>query len=291
MTNSDDFEARLTALEAKLISVTAQQESKTKLQLWLSFLKFVLGTVIVGILTVVLNNQIQNTELNIKAEDQEQNYVSQFLEQAMEENIEKRDRFALYFAKVLQGKWRCYYGKVHEEFLLQKDKLEKTEDKLKTAEVLNEELKIQLKAAINSKDEAKIISVQSQLIQNEVELKHLGAKVTQIMTDVNPMPPRSAQHQIDGRIYLNVPSDQQTTANPILLELSSRGYVVRVTTKTKASGRLSKTTIGYYYEEDELEAKWLADLLSSLGANQVQTPHRVKGAARPRHFDVSISFK
>lgn len=92
-----------------------------------------------------------------------------------------------------------------------------------------------------------------------------------------------------GRIYLDLPADQSSAAQPILNELKSRGYTIYVS-KKPVGLHFRKTKVDYYYDEDQSEARSLTDLLSSQGAKQVEPPQKVKGSGRPRHFDLTIAF-
>lgn len=87
-----------------------------RLDLWLNFAKFVLGTVVVGIVTAILNHQIQNKTLQIKEKEQEQEYVKSFVLLALDDNLEKRVRFARYFSALLKDNWKDYYSDVKQEY-------------------------------------------------------------------------------------------------------------------------------------------------------------------------------
>ncbi|MCP3873036.1 MAG: hypothetical protein GY699_07770 [Desulfobacteraceae bacterium] len=65
-------------------------QEKDNLSLWLGFWKFVLGTVALGIITAVLNHQIQSRQLAAAEKNQEQAYVEKFVVQALDENLARR---------------------------------------------------------------------------------------------------------------------------------------------------------------------------------------------------------
>ncbi len=96
-----------------------------RLRLWLGFAKFVLGTVAVGVLSAVLNQQIQSRTLAMKEVEQQQEYVKQFVVQALDDNLEKRVRFAHYFSSLLGGTWKAYYDGVHDQYVAQVRELAK----------------------------------------------------------------------------------------------------------------------------------------------------------------------
>lgn len=110
-----------------------------RLKLWLNFLKWVLSSVVItggiGIATVVLDAKRQETELQIKVNEQEKNYLTSFLERALDDNLEKRHRFAQYFAALTQSDtykkgWENYLDKIKVELAKTRSKLEAIEGTL-----------------------------------------------------------------------------------------------------------------------------------------------------------------
>ncbi|MBU0910165.1 MAG: hypothetical protein KJ717_11415 [Proteobacteria bacterium] len=283
MATIEELEAKIKALEDTALSLT-EQEKKTRLQLWLSFWKFFLGSVVIGILSVVLNNQIQSTELKMKAQEQKNEYVSKFLTQAMDDNLDKRVRFAHYFAMLLEDKWTGYYKELSEESKKEQTKLNETKKKIAELDATRIVAEAQLARAHDASDMAGISQAAAQAAQAEASIKNLVEQAALLEANLNPLP----QQNINGRIYLKVSSDQEATAEPILRELKSRGYAVNVR-NTLSGTHNKKTTIAYYYDDDKPEAEALAKLLEQLGVEQMQTPRKVQGVARPRHFDVVIA--
>jgi hypothetical protein len=96
-----------------------------RLGMWLGFAKFVLGSVVVAVLSAVLNYQIQTRTVTIKAKEQEKEYLKSFINQAMDDNLEKRLRFAQYFATLLKEGWTDYYKQLDKELASQKEQVEK----------------------------------------------------------------------------------------------------------------------------------------------------------------------
>lgn len=91
--------------------------AEEKFQQWMGFAKFFLGTFVIGIITVIINHQIQSRELELKELDKLGNYI----EHALEENIGVRRRFSQYFATVtrsetLRERWKEYNSLVEEEY-------------------------------------------------------------------------------------------------------------------------------------------------------------------------------
>ena len=105
-----------------------------RLRIWLGFWKWFLSTIVVtgGIAwaTTIINAKQKDTELRIKINQEEKAYLTSFLERAMDDNLEKRFRFAQYFASVTTSDdykkgWQDYLTAVEAE--LQRVKAEKEE--------------------------------------------------------------------------------------------------------------------------------------------------------------------
>ena len=102
--------------------------SDERFKAWLTFLQFFLGTVVLGIVSTVISNQIQTREVEIKEQDSN----AKFLEQALQEDVGVRRRLAQYFSlvtrsKVLRERWTAYSKLVESEYqdtLAKKKRLE-----------------------------------------------------------------------------------------------------------------------------------------------------------------------
>ena len=106
-----------------------------RLKLWLNFWKFILSSVVISggiaIATTVITAKEKSTQLEIQVNQQEQEYLTSFLEKAMDDNLEKRRRFAQYFAALttpgpFKDGWTKYLEAVEEEV----DKTAKRVDEL-----------------------------------------------------------------------------------------------------------------------------------------------------------------
>ena len=150
-----------------------------KLKLWLSFGKFFLSTFIIGLITVIVNYQIQNREVDLKnkeillkdkeAEFSEMERLGEFVTHALSENIAVRRRFSQYFATVtrspeLRERWKEYALLVENEY--RETESRKTE---------LEELKIKLQNAMKSgesvSDELEKVKTELEKTKAELEVK------------------------------------------------------------------------------------------------------------------------
>jgi len=108
--------------DAEKLSFKSSDMSNERLVIWLNFWKFAVGTVAVGVITSVINWQIQIYQLQLDRQKREQDYVAQFLEQAMDENLEKRLRFAHYFSRLTLSRdtnilWTRYHQDLQSQAL------------------------------------------------------------------------------------------------------------------------------------------------------------------------------
>jgi hypothetical protein len=79
---------------------TEPKSSYEQLRIWLSFAKFVLGTVTVGLITTWVNAEIQEKRLEFEVRSKENSFIAQFVDNALDENLEKRRDFAEYFVRL-----------------------------------------------------------------------------------------------------------------------------------------------------------------------------------------------
>jgi len=103
-------------------------DSLERLKLWLDLGKFVLGSVIVGIFTAIINAQIQYKQIALNRQQIEQQHLSQFIEEAMSDRLIDRTRFAKYFATLtlsddFRSRWEQYYEQLEEERITKEERL------------------------------------------------------------------------------------------------------------------------------------------------------------------------
>ncbi|MCI5194353.1 MAG: hypothetical protein D3915_14705 [Candidatus Electrothrix sp. AU1_5] len=91
-----------------------------RLKIWLNFCKWLVVTAGISWATVMINAKFKSTELEIKINQEERTYLTSFLERALDDNLEKRKRFAQYFACVTtsekyQRGWENYLKTINQE--------------------------------------------------------------------------------------------------------------------------------------------------------------------------------
>ena len=142
-----------------------------RLKLWLSFIKFVLGSFVIGLIALVIKASFQEREIEIK----EQQQIGKFLDHALQQDIGVRRRFAQYFSKVTRStearsRWEEYY------------------------EVLN----IEYKETIEEKRRLEAIAVQNNISKTEKEL--LEQQIQELRNALRPLynPQYSSQFYSGG---------------------------------------------------------------------------------------------
>ena len=88
-----------------------------RLTIWVGLLKFVLGTFIIGIASMLINREFQKREVELKEMEQ----LGKFVEHALTEDVGVRLRFAQYFSNVtrseeLKAGWTQYTAVVQQEY-------------------------------------------------------------------------------------------------------------------------------------------------------------------------------
>ncbi|MDJ1176119.1 hypothetical protein [Roseofilum capinflatum] len=118
--------------EAKKTKSKAELE---QLKLWLDFAKIVLGTVLVGIFSTIINAQIQYKQLELERINIDQEYLSQFTENALSDRLIERIRLANFFAtvsfsEVSRTRWALYYNQLNQEQKQQQQRLHEINSQL-----------------------------------------------------------------------------------------------------------------------------------------------------------------
>jgi hypothetical protein len=116
----------------------ATDPSNERLRIWLSFVKFMLGTVALGIVTIVVNWQIQDKQRKFEEKTAQNAFIAQFVDKALDNNPEKRRDFAEYFVRLTppgdtQKRWEAYrkYADALVEKAIKRDEsIEKQEREL-----------------------------------------------------------------------------------------------------------------------------------------------------------------
>lgn len=145
-------------------------------QLMFSFGKFLLGTVLLGFVATITNYQIHTTTLQMKEKESQREYVSKFISQALDTNIEKRYQFAHYFFKLLGDPWGNYFQDISTEF-------EKKNKELEVNTHLIGQKRAEIDTLVSSTQENSIVA---SLVPKLMEADALHTKIQQIQNEVLP---------------------------------------------------------------------------------------------------------
>jgi len=155
------------------------------MRLKLGFAKFIIGTVAVSVLTAVLNWQIQNKRLESEIIAKENEFVAQFISQAIDKDLEMRRDFAEYFTRVspsenARERWKSYRTWVADQLRIASEKeleiAQLREKKLK----LNEEI-----ATLAASTERQSKTEQIEQVQTDLLIKQ--QQLASIRSDTNLM--------------------------------------------------------------------------------------------------------
>ena len=203
-----------------------------RLKILLSFVKFGLGTIALGLITISINRAIQYREIEIKEQDQ----IGQFLEHALDKDVGVRQRFAQYFAtvtrsEVLRERWKKYSKIINKEYNEKEEELQKQEELLETSD-------------LTTSDRSQILAV-----------------IDKLDHELNPIPlPTKAS----AKIYFHIREGAQheEIAKKIKTALEASSYIVPEI-DTLPIGP-NNTQIRYFQKNDEEEAKYILSLVEKL---------------------------
>lgn len=99
-------------------------------------------------------------------------------------------------------------------------------------------------------------------------------------------PDETGHSTLPARVYLQFLNDEKEYADKVVSQLELANYKVKALGVSNTS-RARIPVVGYYYEEDETQARQLIKLLQQIGVSKIKPdPVKLQGPARPRHFDV-----
>ncbi|MDD5199090.1 MAG: hypothetical protein PHC88_04745 [Terrimicrobiaceae bacterium] len=184
MAASDDIAAKLDELTASIKALAVK--SDTALQVG-SGLKFLVGTVLVGVLVPILNWQVQDAQVKIKRIESDREFVSKLADKALDPSIETRLRFSRYFSTQLGGKWEQYRADLEKELAEAKEQEAKIKSDQQTTQKKVETLNQEISRA-DVPDPKKV----AELEQHTAELRTIGRQIQTLKLDITPREFRNA---------------------------------------------------------------------------------------------------
>jgi len=184
----------------------AELVSDQRLESYFGLLKFLLGTVGIGYVTLKVNASLRDKELTLHHQNrtaememqrakEDGEYLEKFVTYALEDNIGRRRRFALFFKTVTstpqqRSRWQDYYNIVDKEYAdLQKKEAEQL-DKLQKSSA---DLKAVASAltADTEADHAKIRELRDSRAAAEKQLEMARAELAKIRANLAVKPLRA----------------------------------------------------------------------------------------------------
>jgi hypothetical protein len=153
------------------------------MRLKLGFAKFIIGTVAVSVLTAVLNWQIQDKRLESEIIAKENEFVAQFITQAIDKDLEMRRDFAEYFTRVSPSKdardrWESYRTWVARQLQAANEKEREIALLRETKSKLNEEIASLADSKARLSKAREYDQVQSKLMIRQQELASIRSDTT-----------------------------------------------------------------------------------------------------------------
>ena len=153
------------------------------MRLKLGFAKFIIGTVAVSVLTAVLNWQIQNKRLESEIIAKENEFVAQFITQAIDKDLEMRRDFAEYFTRVSPSKnardrWDSYRTWVARQLQAANEKELEIAQLRETRARLNEEIASLADSKARLSKAQEYDQIQSKLMIRQQELASIRSDAT-----------------------------------------------------------------------------------------------------------------
>jgi hypothetical protein len=260
--------------EVKTASEDAHPADLERFKQWLSFAKFLLGTFALGLITLLVNHQIQERELEMK----EQEEMGHFLGQALTEEVGVRRRLAQYFASVtrseaMRTRWQAYLTIVDKEY-------SQTQDALKSAVLDVQKTLTTTAPAGDTAGGATSFLLERKLAEVDELSAALKPKPSQRSVDVTP------------RVYIHIRKNSQREGATALGDSLAASMGVIVPGVQLVSGVPKHSELRYFSALDRDEAGTIVDSLKSrvpdLEASYV-SGYEHSAAVRPHHYELWLA--
>jgi len=163
-------------------------EENDRLRIHFAFWKFILGSVVLGAATIIINWQIQDKKLEFENRNTENQFVAQFVDHALDQNLERRRDFAEYFTRLApteesRQRWENYRNfvekRVQEAIAREKTVQEKEQQlagALEKLAIIEKEKAKAIEDAKKAKKVAKKVSEELKARVRDAEQKESGLK-------------------------------------------------------------------------------------------------------------------
>lgn len=164
-------------------------------------IKWFLGTFCISLLGVVTNYQIYKTQLELKRQEQDREYIGRFINQALDSDVKSRLRFSHYFSCLMADeRWGKYYKDTLEEQVQKEQAILDLSNQVAALKDQLASVTLVAKASSTSSIERKeVASIAVQLIEKKAEIQQ---QIAQIKLDLNSSALESAKGKSLGWVYL-----------------------------------------------------------------------------------------
>lgn len=235
-----------------------------RLKIWLTFVKFLLGTFVLGLVSTIINGQFQKREIELKEQEQ----VGEFLDHALQEDVGVRRRFAQYFATVtrsseLRERWTEYYKLVNVEY----QKIEKEKQALEEQAAKADSLSLK-------------------------ERERLSTRISELEQALSPRTSK-ADTDLPIRVYLQIAKEsQRQRAEEIGRQLEEQALNIRFQGVELVNSAPSQNELRYYRRGERAIAETIQQYLAELGVDVslgYVRGYENSNAIRPHTFEIWFS--
>ena len=230
-----------------------------RLKAWLRFWQFVLGTVVLGIFSTVISNQIQTREIEIK----EQEANARFLAQALQEDVGVRRRLAQYFSQVtrsekLRERWSEFAKLVEREY----------------QETREEKRRLEQEAASGALD--------------AMARDRLADRIAQLERELSPKP--VAPSSIAPRVYVHISYEEQRALASRIADALKAANVLVPGIELRKGPPIAE--FRYFRTAEREEAERVASTIAALAPGVVTRyvpGYEQSSGIRPNHFELWLA--
>lgn len=234
-----------------------------RLQIWINFGQFLLGTFALGAVTLMVNSKIQEREVEIR----EQQQITTVLDSAMKEKVGDRLLLARFFSTVtrsdtIRARWKVYRDEVEQE------------NRDFTALVVQQNA--QVEKATSSNASPQVID----------ELKAARDNTVLQIT------PSSGAATLPSRVYFHISSEglrQKAATLSRLMAVPNERVIPGIELKENSP---NDNELRYFHRSEKLEADSMAQTLRGLGvdiSSKYVAGYEDSNKIRPRHFELWLS--
>ncbi|MCP3930365.1 MAG: hypothetical protein GY705_14835 [Bacteroidetes bacterium] len=224
-----------------------------RLKIQYGFLKFLLGTFAISVLSLGINWQIQEKRLQFEIQTKESDYIAQFLEHGLDKELEKRRDFAAYFVRLspsedARGRWKGYLEFVED--LLKKAREAERIISEKDAELRIAAEKVALAQQQAEEARAEIERLSSSSADNK-NVDKLKRKLSQSSDEAEEL--RKQLQELQGAVTEKRQDLASIRSKPIDTEANYPVYASNIAQKSKSRSDYWDWTIFVKGAEDVLE--------------------------------------